>query len=249
MQRELTVKALSRVLVIGGSGGIGSAVVDLLADDFDLRIGVHSALNPARSSGVSMAIRKQLEVAEDCFSVVDSFVEYFEGIDHLIVCLGSVSQRSDPLDIEVSAWDRDLFVNLSAPFFLAQRALATMISQGTGGSIVLFGTESARHGGGPTSLAYGVAKHGIECAVKGLARRAAPHGVRVNMICPGFIASGFHQRWQLLSESDISERVGRIPLGRAGAPSEVAFLAAYLMSEQASFITGETFSISGGDWL
>jgi len=160
-----------------------------------------------------------------------------------------MSHQSDPLDIEPSDWDHDLFLNLTAPFFLAQRALRLMKESRSAGSVVLFGTASARHGGGPSSLAYGVAKHGIECAVKGLARRAASFGARVNGINPGFIASGFHQRWQQMSDDSVADRVRTIPIGRAGSTSEVAFLVSYLMSEQAGFITGEIISVAGGEWL
>lgn len=244
-----TIQPGSRVLVVGGSGGIGAAVVDLLDSGYDLELGVHGHSRPSRVPKKGCVMTKRLTSAVDCFDLVDAFAEMVGGIDHLVVAAGGMSHQSDPLDIEPSDWDHDLFLNLTAPFFLAQRALRLMKESRSAGSVVLFGTASARHGGGPSSLAYGVAKHGIECAVKGLARRAASFGARVNGINPGFIASGFHQRWQQMSDDSVADRVHTIPIGRAGSTSEVAFLVSYLMSEQAGFITGEIISVAGGEWL
>jgi NAD(P)-dependent dehydrogenase (short-subunit alcohol dehydrogenase family) len=117
------------------------------------------------------------------------------------------------------------------------------------GSIVLTGTESALHGGSPTSFPYGVAKRGIECLVQGLAREGAPHGVTVNGVRPGFIASGFHERWLGKSPAALANRAAMVPMQRAGTPEEVAALITYLLSDWARYITGQMLAVTGGDWL
>lgn len=98
-------------------------------------------------------------------------------------------------------------------------------------------------------MAYGVAKSGIECLTKGLARQGAPYGILVNAICPGFIETQFYSRWLHRSPEDIEERVGLVPVKRAGTAMEVAGAIAFLASPFGNFITGECLTISGGDWL
>jgi NAD(P)-dependent dehydrogenase (short-subunit alcohol dehydrogenase family) len=117
------------------------------------------------------------------------------------------------------------------------------------GRIILFSTESALHGGSPFSLPYATGKLGIECLVKGFAREGAKFNITVNGIRPGFIASGFHERWQFKTVEDLRKRIDLVPMKRAGSPAEVADLIFFLLSKNAGYITGDTISISGGDWL
>ena len=118
-----------------------------------------------------------------------------------------------------------------------------------GGQIILVGTESAIHGGSPTSLAYGVAKRGIECLVLGLAREGSRNNILVNGIRLGFIRSGFHKRWQNITEDDLFNRENLVLLKRAGAPEEAAAMMIYLLSGWSKFITGQMIPVTGGDWL
>ena len=120
---------------------------------------------------------------------------------------------------------------------------------GSGGRILLTGTESAIHGGSPQSFPYAIAKRATECLVQGLAREGAPDNIRVNGVRFGCIASGFHQRWHNKTEQEMKERIGLIPLKRAGQPEEAAALIAYLLSGWAGFITGQMIPLTGGDWL
>ena len=118
-----------------------------------------------------------------------------------------------------------------------------------GGKIILISTASAKYGGGKTSLAYGVAKAGIECLTKGLAREGAPYDILVNCICPGFINTQFHTKRMKRTPEELERRAKLVPLKRAGEPIDIAGMILYLLSESGSYITGETISISGGDWL
>ena len=110
-------------------------------------------------------------------------------------------------------------------------------------------TASAAHGGGQDTLAYGVAKAGIECLIKGLAKGGAAHNILVNALAPGFIDTRFHKYNLGRSKELMNQRARLVPLKRAGRPEDVAHMAEFLLSEGGNFITGEVITISGGDWL
>jgi NAD(P)-dependent dehydrogenase (short-subunit alcohol dehydrogenase family) len=143
-------------------------------------------------------------------------------------------------------WRRDMAVNLDQPFFLARAAMKHMAA---GGRIVLNGTESALHGGSATSFPYAIAKRGTEAMVQGLAREGAPSGILVNGVRFGYIASGFHERWHGRTRAQMDERRELVPLKRAGDPAEAAALIVWLLSGWSSFVTGQMFALTGGDWL
>ncbi|MFC1644054.1 SDR family NAD(P)-dependent oxidoreductase [Candidatus Omnitrophota bacterium] len=241
----------SRVLITGASGGIGQALVKAFIRQGDVYIGAHYSSPKgdlegaiARSENVHL-MKKRFRAERDCVELVDKFCGQAGGIDALVVCSGGMANPVHWKDLSEKDWEHDIFLNLSVPFYLSRAAMRHMEK----GRIILFGTESALHGGGSASLAYGVAKMGVECMVKGLAREGAPKNILVNMIRPGYISTGFHQRWQKKNRKDMEARADLVPLKRAGTPEEVAALVAYLLSEWGDFITGQSFAITGGDWL
>jgi len=242
----------SRVLITGASGGIGLALVKKLLLQKGLCLGAHYATQDNKLSSLVKKhktlklFKKNFLSEKDCTGLVDAFLKFSGGIDALVVCSGGMAKCVHWNNLKERDWESDLFLNLTAPFFLARAAMRHMKS---GGRIILFGTESALHGGGAKSLAYGIAKSAVECLVKGLAREGAKNNILVNMIRPGFISSGFHQRWQHKTKKDLKARAELVPLKRAGTPEEVAALAAYLLSDWAGFITGQSLAVTGGDWL
>ncbi len=238
----------AKILVVGASGGIGQAVVRMLTDGSSCMIGVHgrngSCLNPGNTIVPLVA---SLKTMDDCEALVAKFVGAAGGIDGLVVLSGSISSTAHWSEVSEDSWLDDMNANLNVPFYLARAAFERMKKKG--GKIVLNGTESALHGGSSTAFAYGVAKHGVECMVKGLARDGAPHDILVNGVRIGFVDSGFHKRWQNKTDADLENRVDMIPLKRAGHVDEVAALVIYLMSGYADFITGQMIGLTGGDWL
>lgn len=239
-----------RILVAGASGGIGNALVSMLREASDCTIGAHAAdsVLPEKTVGL-IPLRRKLTTAEDCNALVTDFVKQVGRIDGLVVLVGGITRSCHWKDLRPEEWRGDLTLNLDIPFFLARASMLHMEQQGNGGRIVLYSTESALHGGSPTSLPYAVAKRGVECLVQGLAREGADHNITVNGVRPGFIASGFHERWQGKDRESLVKRAEMIPLKRAGTPEEVAALTVYLLSGWARFITGQIFAITGGDWL
>lgn len=241
----------SRILVAGASGGIGSALVRMIGEGReDAVIGAHGRRAEALPTGAGIVpLVAQLSNETDCRRLVDDFCDAAGGIDGIVILIGGTARPAPWPDMEADAWEADLSSNLSLPFYLARAAFLRMCDAGKGGRIILTGTESALHGGGRSTLAYGVAKCGTECLVQGMAREGAPHGILVNGVRMGFIASGAHERWHKLDPARIAERVNMVPLKRAGTTDEVAALVTYLLSDWAGFITGQMIPITGGDWL
>jgi 3-oxoacyl-[acyl-carrier protein] reductase len=243
------VRPGSRVLVVGASGGLGGAVVKMLHGGPECVIGTHGATKSLSPADRLIALQSPLHNEEDCTRLVESFCTQAGGIDALVMLAGAIHFSGHWMDMPAEDWERDVDLNLNFSFYLARAAMRRMNAQGSGGRIVLNGTESALHGGSTTSFPYAVAKRGLEALVQGLAREGAAQGILVNGVRLGCIRSGFHERWHERTEAQMQERISLIPLKRAGHPDEAAALIVYLLSDWAGFITGQMLPLTGGDWL
>lgn len=253
---DLNLKPGSRILIAGASGGIGREVLRSFSP-YDVRIGaqyfqreqeLRTELAGFKSARAEVALfQSDLSGAEAAHRLVRSFTEWSGGVDILIQLTGGVSRVETWNEISEENWDHDIAVNLKGPFFLAQAAMQAM--QASGGRIILTSTASAQHGGGSTSIVYGMAKAGIEYLAKALARVGAPFNILVNAIAPGFIETDFHTVRMGRTKEQLARRADLIPLKRAGTPREVVGAIAFLASDAASYITGQCLGISGGDWL
>lgn len=238
-----------RILVTGATGGLGRALVAMLRQGSRCVIGAHGASQSFGAEDGLIPLQRAFASEADCRAVVDEFAEAAGGIDALVVLSGSILYTGHWTDITEEQWRREQEINLDQPFFLARAAMARMAAQGTGGRILLTGTESAIHGGSATSFPYAVAKRGTECMVQGMAREGAPHSVLVNGLRFGFIESGFHQRWHNRSPAQMDERAALVPLRRGGHVDEAAALMVWLLSGWSAFMTGQMIPLTGGDWL
>jgi NAD(P)-dependent dehydrogenase (short-subunit alcohol dehydrogenase family) len=238
-------------LVLGATGGLGRALVDMLVEGSDCTIGAHGDTQAYDANGDSRVVplKARLESEADCIGVIDRFREVVGGIDALVMLAGRLTATEHWDRLSEEEWRDDIHLNLNIPFFAARAALGCMKVQGGGGRIILNGTESALHGGSPQSFPYAVAKRGTEALVQGLARDGAPHGVLINGVRLGYIASGFHERWSGRDETQMTERAQLVPLKRGGNPQEAAALIVYLLSGWARFMTGQMVALTGGDWL
>ncbi|MBI4457333.1 SDR family oxidoreductase, partial [Candidatus Uhrbacteria bacterium] len=183
----------TRILITGASGGLGGALIRMLLADSDCVIGAHGA---SKGAGVKdkrvIPLRRTFRNEADCVNLVENFVKKAGGIDALVVLSGAIHFSGHWNDMPAKDWERDIAVNLNQAFYLARAAMRLMRKQKRGGRILLTGTESALHGGSPTSFPYAIAKRGTECLVEGLAREGAPHRILVNGVRLGYIKSGFH---------------------------------------------------------
>ena len=240
-----------KILLVGASSDLAGSLNETLYKTDNI-VGFHYNTNekPLLKYDEGEKVKrfqKDINSSLACFQLVDDFVAWAGGIDCLIQMSGDIKKPADWEELTEKEWSYDLSVNLIMPFFLAQRAVSYM--KESGGRILMMSTVSASHGGGATSLAYGVAKAGVECVVKGLARDCAKYNILVNAIAPGFFLTKFHTEKMKRDQEQLQERAKMIPLKRAGTTEELAGTVMYLLSEGASYITGQVLTVSGGDWL
>ena len=247
--RELEKK---RVLITGATGGIGTCLVRMFAEKGAFA-GIHYCQNRERAETLSREIKiKGGEsacfqadlVSSDAKLLIDNFVQRFGGIDVLVNNAGAILGYEDFLELSETAWRETFCLNAQAPFFLAQRAFAHMKSSGSG-KIINISSISAKYGGSSKSLHYGASKAALESTTIGLARAGAPYKILVNAVRGGFIDTPAQQR--LSSQKDMKERINLIPLKRAGKPEDIASMVVFIASKAGDFITGEVFTVAGGD--
>jgi len=167
-------------------------------------------------------------------------------IDILVNNAGSLVERMRILEITPERWDEIQNLNLKSAVLCAQAVAASMIERKMG-AIINVVSIAGRNGGGLGAGAYSAAKGGLIAFTKSLAKELAPHGVRVNAISPGVIDTPFHQ---VFSTPEMMRTfVAAIPLGRVGTPTECATTIAFLASEAASYIAGETIEVNGGQLM
>ncbi len=148
------------------------------------------------------------------------------------------------LEHSIANWDATLNINLRAMFVLSQITAKVMVSQGKGGAIVNMASSNG-HMGEKGLAAYNASKAGVVLLTKTMAIELAEHNIRVNAVSPGFIYTELLEQAGLSPEY-IQKYLDKIPLNRYGKPEEVANLFAFLASDEASFITGDSVIIDGG---
>ena len=178
--------------------------------------------------------------------VVQQVVNEFGPIDILINNAGSLVKRMPVREITEEMWDDIVALNLKSAVF-ASKAVAPSMIERRRGAIVNVVSIAGHNGGGPGAGAYATAKAGLTSFTKSLAKEMAPHGVRVNAVSPGVIDTPFHEVFS--TPEMIAGFVKTIPLGRVGTSEECANAIAFLASDAASYIVGETIEVNGGQLM
>ena len=240
-----------KVLITGASGGIGSLTALLFAE-YGAIVGIHYNKGKNEASKLIDKVNKmggngaafQADLTnESSKSVIPAFIGHFGGLDVLINNAGAVIGTKDILDLNEESWDKTFWLNARTPFFLAQSGFKHMKNKG-GGKIINISSISVKYGGSSKTIHYGAAKSALETITVGLAKAGAKHNILVNTVRGGFIDTPMHQK---LGRKNPEERIKRIPLKRPGKPQDMAGMILYLASETGNFITGETFTVAGGD--
>lgn len=171
-------------------------------------------------------------------------VERGWGAPDIVVNNAGVYPRTGVLiNLEPAEYDRIMNVNVRAPFLVVQAMARLMIAQGVAGSVVNIGSGAARQM--PTgSVTYCMSKTALERLSKGQALELAPHGIRVNVVEPGFAPGS---DFSYLPPDYVERMTARIPLGRNSQPADAAGMVMYLSSQAASYITGAVVSCDGGN--
>jgi NAD(P)-dependent dehydrogenase (short-subunit alcohol dehydrogenase family) len=240
-------------VVTGAASGIGEATARRLVDEGARVVCVDWNDEGVRAVAESLgdaAVPVQADVSreEDVHRYMQAARDAFGRVDLAHLNAGISSSFASFVDLETEDFDRVIAVNLRSVFLGLREALRQMREQGDGGAIV---TTSSLAGlrGGDQLISYTAAKHGVIGLTKSAAMSGAKFGVRANVICPGIIETGLMKPMREAAgndESVLDTFRAAIPLGRFGDPSEAAGLVTYLLSDDASYVTGQAIAIDGG---
>lgn len=238
-------------LVVGSTSGIGEAIAKQLAAD-----GAKVVVNGRRAEagdrvvkeieeagGVAAFVRADISKEDECKNLVEETVEKFGGLDILAINAG-VAQATALEDMTVDFWDNTMNINLRSAFIISQAAVPHLLKSEHAAIVTTASMAAIK--AFDQQFAYGSSKAGIAQFTKMLAVAYAEKGIRANSIAPGVINTDI-----LANAPDgyIDAIAQTIPMKRLGEPEEIAKLASFLVSDDASYITGQLISIDGGSTL
>lgn len=238
-------------IVTGGSRDIGRAVSEDLAAK-GAKVVVNYFNNAAdgeatvaaikAAGGEAVAVKGDMTNKADVDNLVAETIKaYGDSIDILVNVAGGLVARKSLAEMDVAFFEGVMRLNMTSTFLACQAVVPHM---GDGGSIVNFASQAGRDGGGPGSTAYASSKGAIMTFTRSMARELGPENIRVNCVCPGMIATTFHDTF---TKDEVRAKVAAgTPLRREGQAAEVAGLVSYLASAESTFMTGVNVDINGG---
>jgi NAD(P)-dependent dehydrogenase (short-subunit alcohol dehydrogenase family) len=247
------------VIVTGAANGIGRAIAlafaasgarvvvgDVLAED-----GQRTVATITDDGGSALFVEADVSKADDARGLVAAAVEHFGGVDVLVNNAGVGGSRLPVHELEPEDFDRVIDVNLRGTFLCSKYAIPHLLAGGAGRIINTASTYGVI--AAPLSAAYCASKAAIINLTRQMAIDYGPLGLRVNAVCPGYIDTGLGRRGPTLTPEEyeaantVRETAAALqPLGRQGSPAEIAGVAVFLASEEASFITGAILPVDGG---
>lgn len=238
-------------IVTGASGGIGKAICATLArEGADLvvhylhgRAGAELAEAAVRVEGrKAEVVRADVAVGAEARALVSRAMERFGRLDILVNAAG-VYPRSWAMEMAEEEWDTVLDINLKGTFLCSQAAARVMKQAGAG---AIVNTSSIAIRGQARGAHYCASKAGVVALTRVLALEWAPE-IRVNCIAPGLTDTDMPRKG--MSQEEIANRVQGMPLPRLGRPEDIARAVLFLVSDNSSWVTGQTVHVNGGDWM
>lgn len=236
-------------LVTGGSRGIGKAIAKRLASQ-GATVVINFAQNEAaanqtikeieESGGQAFASKFDVSDFDKVHQEIDNIIEKFGGL-HILINNAGITQDTLLMRMKEEEWDSVISINLKGIFNCTKAVTRNMFKQREGRIVNLTSVVGEMGNAGQTN--YAASKAGIIGFTKACAREMAPRGITVNAISPGFIKTDITDE---LTEDLKKDYISRIPMNRFGTPEDIAGAVSFLVSEDATYITGEVFRINGG---
>lgn len=238
-------------VITGGSRDIGKAISIKLASQ-GAKVVVNYFNNEAQAKetlreiesigGEGIIVKGDMTKQADVKNLIDTTVKtYGNKIDILVNVAGGLVARKKISEMDESFLDMVMKLNLNSTFLTTKETVPYMAK---GASIINIASQAGRDGGGPGASAYATAKGAVMTFTRAMAKELGPQGIRVNAVCPGMIATMFHDTFT--ADAVREKNAAATPLKREGTAAEVADFVAYLSTSESSFIHGGCLDINGG---
>jgi len=240
-------------VVTGGGRGIGKGIAgklaaagaDVIVGDIDMAQAQLTADELSRKNKKVMAAQIDVSREESVAELITRALDEFGNVDILINNAG-IMFRTRLMDISVDEWERILRVNLTGPF-LCTKAVIPMMKKNGFGRIVNISSSAGRSVSTLGGVHYTASKAGLLGLTRAVAKEVAPFGITVNAVCPGLIDTQMAR--ETTTQEELENFLDSFPIKRLGSSEEIGDLVVFLCSENASYITGASVDINGGDLM
>ena len=245
----MDLKLANRIVLVTGAGGaIGTAIAGRFVEegstvyvaDVDEQAARRTA---ARFGDAAHAVRIDVARYDDAQRVVDGIVDRHDALDILVNNAG-ILKTASVIDSTIEDWDEVCRINLSSVYYCIKAVLAIMVKRHYGKIVNISSMSAAKAGGVFGNVLYGTTKAGVIAFTKGFARELAPHGINVNAIAPGLLDTPMtHEKLSGISREAL---LSQLPMGRLASVEDIANAVAFLASDVAAYISGDTLLVDGG---
>jgi len=250
----MTIELTDRIAIVTGAAqGIGEAVARKLAERGARVIGVDirgAQLATVMASINGQAIIQDVTDADADERLIADIARTHGKIDILVNVAGGLLDAGRGIEaVTLDEWQRVVALNMDAPFYLCKAVTPIMKAQGSG-RIISVGSGAGRSHSRSKVLPYAVAKAGLHGMMRQLAVELAPYGITCNVVAPGWILSeSGRENWERRDPAAREKEMLSIASGRLGTPEEVANMVAFIASDEASYVVGQTIMTDGGHWM
>lgn len=240
-------------IVTGGGRGIGKAIAERLAiagvkvvvADIDSASARETSEQINKEQGSSLAVEVDVTKIVSVNALLEKTLETYRQV-HFLVNNAGIMYRTRILDLDLEEWEQMITVNLTGPFFCMKAVLPVMKERGFG-RIINISSSAGRSVSTLGGAHYTASKAGLLGLTRAVAKEMAPFGITVNAVCPGLIDTEMVRK--TTTPRELQDFMDSFPARRIGRPEEIGDLVVFLCSQRASYITGASLDINGGDLM